>query len=145
MAGFSSLEWNGPALTERLRQAQIKAVEKTLEDCVVGAKRSHEWRNRSGVLEGGIGIVTFPKVEGDGVRGVWGVQDVRYALIHELGGVITPKQKQILKFTLPNGETVFAKSVTIPARPYLRPQADIHYPKLARRVAYYYRKGGGGE
>lgn len=145
MAGFSSLEWNGPALTEKLKAAQIAGVNQTLAACVNGAKRSHEWQNRTGVLEGGIGIVDYAAPEGDGVRGVWGVQDVRYALIHELGGVITPRQAKVLAFTLPNGETVFAKSVTIPARPYLRPQADAQYPKLAERIARAYRKGGGSE
>lgn len=41
-----------------------------------------------------------------------------YAAIHQLGGVITPKKAKRLAFTL-RGKSVFAKKVTIPARPYL--------------------------
>lgn len=42
-----------------------------------------------------------------------------YAYIHQKGGIIRPKSKKSLKFKTPDGKTVFAKSVKIPARPYL--------------------------
>lgn len=45
--------------------------------------------------------------------------NVKYALIHQKGGVIKPKNKKILHFKTPDGKDVFVKSVTIPARPYL--------------------------
>lgn len=44
--------------------------------------------------------------------------NVVYARIHQLGGVIKPKGKA-LKFPGKDGNPVFAKQVTIPARPYL--------------------------
>ena len=55
-----------------------------------------------------------------------------YARIHQLGGVIRPKGKKALKFTV-GGKTLFRKKVTIPARPYwpitrgneLTPQARL--------------------
>lgn len=141
MAGPDNLNWNGDAISARLKAAQIIGIKETMGACAVEAKRSHAWQNRSGILEGGIGIVDYPAAEGSGVRGSWGVQDVRYALIHELGGVITPKQAKVLVFEI-DGRKVFARSVTIPARPYLRPAADTIYPSLARRIKRAYERGG---
>lgn len=40
-----------------------------------------------------------------------------YAAIHQLGGVIKPVKASSLVFTI-GGKTIFAKKVTIPARPY---------------------------
>lgn len=42
-----------------------------------------------------------------------------YARIHQLGGTVRPKKGKFLKFRGLDGEDVFAKEVTIPARPYL--------------------------
>lgn len=41
-----------------------------------------------------------------------------YAGIHQFGGVITAKKSKYLRFKI-NGREVFAKSVVIPARPFL--------------------------
>ena len=41
-----------------------------------------------------------------------------YARIHQFGGVIKPKNKQALAFSI-GGKEIFAKSVTIKANPYL--------------------------
>lgn len=46
-----------------------------------------------------------------------------YAAIHQFGGVIKPKNGKALAFQA-GGEAVFAKQVTIPARPYLGVSAD---------------------
>ncbi|SOD42327.1 phage virion morphogenesis protein [Nitrosovibrio sp. Nv4] len=48
----------------------------------------------------------------------WGVNRI-YAAIHQFGGKIKPKSAASLRFRLANGAFVSAKSVTIPARPYL--------------------------
>lgn len=42
-----------------------------------------------------------------------------YARIHQLGGTVRPKKGKFLKFRGLDGEDVFVKEVTIPARPYL--------------------------
>lgn len=42
-----------------------------------------------------------------------------YAAIHQFGGTITPKNSSHLVFPGLDGGLVFAKSVTLPARPYL--------------------------
>ena len=145
----ATLDWNGPAVTAKLKAAQIAGVNATMGRCVNQAKRSHAWQNRTGTLEGGIQIADFAQPEGKGVRGVWGVTDVRYALIHELGGVITPVKAKALKIPLPDGSFRFVKSVRIPARPYLRPAADAIYPQLAANIRIAYERGpaapaGGG-
>ena len=70
-----------------------------------------------GILRGSLALqhsITF-KVEGSGVR----VGSNRiYAGVHQFGATIVPKTRKALVFHL--GErVVFAKKVTIPARPYL--------------------------
>lgn len=47
----------------------------------------------------------------------WG-SNLVYAAIHQLGGTIRPKKAKRLVFRVGN-QTIFAKEVTIPARPYL--------------------------
>lgn len=42
-----------------------------------------------------------------------------YSLIHQKGGIITPKKGKYLKFKGSNGKDAFVKQVTIPARPYI--------------------------
>lgn len=46
-----------------------------------------------------------------------------YAAIHHFGGIIKPKNAKALAFRV-GGKSVFAKSVTIPARPYLGLSSD---------------------
>lgn len=129
-----SLKWNGPALTAKMRQAQKLGVNATMAACAIQAKNNHAWQNQTGILEGSIDIAEFARDEGAGVVGTWGSKDVKYALIHELGGVIVPVRAQALKFKLPDGSFRIVKSVTIPARPYLRPAADAIYPQLPGNI-----------
>lgn len=148
-----SLVWHGAAVTERMRAAQIKGINATMSSrdgsCVTSAKANHTWQNRSGTLEGGIGVAVPAHEDERGVIGIWGVQDVKYALIHELGGTITATNAKALAIPLPDGGVAFAKSVTIPARPYLRPAADENYPSLPGRIRRAYDKsaaaGGGAD
>ena len=129
-----SLVWHGEAITEKMRVAQKTGVNATMAACVNEAKSSHAWQNRTGVLEGGIDVVDYAREDSTGVVGQWGVRDVVYALIHELGGTITPKTAKALKIPMPDGTFRFVKSVTIPARPYLRPAGDKLYPSLGMRI-----------
>lgn len=138
-----SLVWNGKAITDRMRAAQVQGVNATMGKCVVTSKEIHPWQNRTGVLEGGIDVVDYARVEGSGVLGTWGVRDVKYALIQELGGTITAKAAKALAIPLPDGGVAFAKSVTLPPRPYLRPSADANYPTLPQRIRDAYQKSGG--
>lgn len=60
------------------------------------------------------------QVEGDSVAIG---SNLIYAAIHQFGGTIRPKKGAALVFTMGNA-TVFARSVTIPARPYLGLSAE---------------------
>lgn len=50
--------------------------------------------------------------------------NLEYAAIHEFGGTIEAKNAPRLVFQVAPGEWRTAQSVTIPARPYMRPAAD---------------------
>lgn len=135
-----SLRWEGDALTRRMRDAQKLGVNATMSEAVQHARNNHTWQNRQGRLESSINIAEPAREDGAGVVGTWGSTDVRYALIHELGGVIVPVRAKALKIPQPDGSFRFVKSVRIPARPYLRPAADAVYPKLADNIRKAFEK-----
>ena len=58
---------------------------------------------------------------------------VKYGGIHEFGGVITPKRKKFLRFQV-GGEVIFAKKVTIPERPYMRPSLQENLEAITRLI-----------
>lgn len=112
-----TLEWRGKKVTAKLRRAQVEGVNATMAAATIRAKNNHPWRNRTGTLERSIGIVDFARAMTKGIEGLWGSQDVRYALILELGG-----------------RAGIGLSTLISAFPYLRPAADAEYPRLANRI-----------
>jgi len=128
-----SLKWNGHVVTAHVKEAQRRGIDETMAAAVVHAKLNHDWQNRTGTLEGSIDVVEYARVTATGAAGVWGSRDAVYALIHELGGVVKPKNAKALAFEI-DGEFVTVKQVTIPARPYLRPAGDAEYPSLVRRI-----------
>lgn len=141
MAGKSkSLKWNGKAVTRRMEAAQVAGVNATMAAGAAEAKTSHTWTNRTGVLEGGIDIAEYARAHRAGVKGTWGVRDVVYARIMELGGTIRPRTAKALAVPLPEGGIALVQSVTIPAQPYLRPAADKEYPKLPARIRRAYER-----
>lgn len=134
------LKWYGKEVTAKLRRAQIAGINATMGASVTHAKRNHDWKNQTATLEGSIAIAEPGQSTANGARGVWGSRDVRYALIHELGGVIRPVRARALTFRAADGSFVTVQQVTIPASPYLRPAADTEYPQLAGRIRYFYEK-----
>lgn len=128
-----ALDWRGDELSRRIRKAAIFGVNKTMAEAVEHAKRNHEWQNRTGILEGSIKITEFAARSGDETTGEWGSTDVRYALIHELGGTIVPRTAPALVFKV-GDQWVRTQQVRIPARPYLRPAADATYGNLAENI-----------
>lgn len=73
-----------------------------------------------------MGSITY-KVSGHQVEE--GTNKVQ-AAVHQFGATIVPRNGEALAFSL-GGEAVFAKSVTIPARPYLGVSADDEAEILA--------------
>lgn len=116
MAKKRNVEWRGDAVKSKVRRAEMLAVNRTMSECVIHAKGNHTWRNRTGTLEGSIRIANFAAPHARGVRGVWGSSDVVYALRMELGF---------------QGSDALGRAINQPARPYLRPAADVVYPRLA--------------
>lgn len=140
-----SLTWNGDVVNERMKQAAIAGVDRTMGQCVTHAKANHPWQNRTGILEGDIQIQEYAVPAGAGVKGVWGVRsESRQALILELGGTIVPVKAKALKIPMPDGSFRFVKSVTIPPYPYLRPAADQIYPRLSDNIRKAYAALGKG-
>lgn len=58
--------------------------------------------------------------------------DVEYAAMQEFGGEIVPKNAKRLVFEV-DGKKVFARKVTIPAHPYLRPAFDEQKGEAVRQ------------
>jgi phage gpG-like protein len=84
--------------------------------------------------------VTDPVRDGFGTYTLKVGPTVVYARIQELGGVITPKTGQYLRFRV-NGREIYKKSVTLPARPYFKPAhaqfeaRDVLRRRLAQNLA----------
>lgn len=58
--------------------------------------------------------------------------DLEYAAMQEFGGEVVPKVAKMLAFEV-KGKLVFAKKVTIPAHPYLRPAFDEQKGEAVRQ------------
>ena len=61
--------------------------------------------------------------------------------IQELGGTIRPVSKNMLSWPTESGERAFAKEVTLPPRPYLRPAVDEHQAEIEAAIAEQVRLG----
>lgn len=86
----------------------------------------HPLLEETGALRGaatGIGPAHIERIE-NGNELVWGVDKagggggIPGAAVHQFGATIVPVEKQFLRFEV-GEKVVFAKQVTIPARPYL--------------------------
>ena len=80
-------------------------------------ERHPDYESPHPLLNLGGGLVDSIESDADESTALWGSSLV-YARIHQLGGTIVPRNASALVFTLGDA-TVTARSVTIPARPYL--------------------------
>ncbi len=113
----AGIKWEGPRIVSKMGRAEVRGINVIMSRCVRTAKTTHEWKNRTGILTGSIGIDIFARPQGSGHAGIWGSADVAYARVHELG----------------------SEKLNIPARPYLRPAADEHYPDLPTEIRKAFR------
>lgn len=74
----------------------------------------------------------FGRMRGTDTLDIGAGSNVKYARIHELGGIIKAKNAPYLTFPV-NGRWVSTKQVEIPARPYVRPSIEEFF------------RGGGAE
>jgi hypothetical protein len=89
------------------------------------------------------------------VSGTRAVSSVRmgavYARAQEKGAVIRPKRGSYLKFQYPAGSWHSVRSVTLPARPYMKPTLDLLRAtgrlrsRAAQAVTVVVREGAAGE
>jgi len=110
---------------QRMRQTMpnssllaMKKATEYLRGYIVKKKLSGQvLKRKTGRLAGSIQSEQY--IVGGGVVGRVG-SNLKYARIHETGGVITSKSAKFLYFTV-DGLEVFTQKVTIPARPYIWP------------------------
>ena len=85
-------------------------------------------KNQRGTLRNSI----MPEIQrtGTGARAEIG-PNVIYGRIQELGGTIRPIRASVLHFVIDNKD-IYAKQVTLPPRPYLRPAVEDHRDEIIR-------------
>jgi phage gpG-like protein len=81
---------------------------------------------RSGKLAGS--IMGTEKIEGGDVVGIVG-SNLKYARIHELGGIIRPKNFTYLHFKI-GDEWIKTKEVNMPKRSYIKPSLEESKNKI---------------
>lgn len=87
-------------------------------------------KNARGVLEGTLQVIPINnKTAEAGIP----ANTLIYALVHEFGKIIVPKKAAALRFEI-DGEDIFAKRVTIPARPYVRPSVRQGQRKAIKAI-----------
>ena len=109
----AGVKWEGPRIASKMRKAEIRGINVVMSRCVRTAKTNHpDWKNRTGILEGSIGVEFFARPQGSGAAGIWGSVDVVYARVQELGSA----------------------KLGITTNGYLRPAAAKEYPELAAEI-----------
>jgi phage gpG-like protein len=106
----------------------IEKVMKTLVEKIRGravfytrGSRAGNPPDRLGRVSGKLAASIASRVKGQSgtIVGEIFTQRLVYARIHEFGGTIFPRRAPFLVFETKEGNLVFAKKVTIPARPYI--------------------------
>ncbi len=62
-------------------------------------------------------------------------ETMKYGKVHEYGMTIFPLRAKALRWIGPDGNPRFAKSVTIPRRPWMRPGYDEFRPKIVETLS----------
>ena len=153
-----SMKLAGDAYRRMKRAAQVAeatikgAVRKASSRVVRQAKiNARQTLNTTGQSKGFLSrSITTSDVPGRGVRDF--AQAVGptaiYGRIHEFGGVIKPVKAERLMWRAPDGSFRTAMSVTIPARPYLKPALETVQPQIEddmrKALTYMFNDTGGG-
>ncbi len=117
------------ALAARLPGLLRESLEQALE-YGLAASRSAMGRSGPQIRSGRLAASLAARIEGAGDSLVGGLlADTPYAAAQEYGATIQAKKSNYLKFQV-EGRWVQKRSVTLPARPYLRPGLD----EAARRL-----------
>ncbi len=114
----AALMENIAALGESQTRRRITS-EKTAPD---GTQWKANLEGTSILLQSGQNLIASVAHTSTGDEAVWGAS-WEYAHVHQDGAVITPTTASALQFKI-KGKTVHAKSVTIPARPFVGISAE---------------------
>ena len=80
-----SFKWNGDVLKDRARRASRFAIDQTMAQTVIEAKRNHPgWKNITSAAEGSVRIIRPARQSGRFTAGEWGSQGVNYVIFLEL-------------------------------------------------------------
>ena len=80
-----AFKWFGDKVKRKVRRAAKDAINETMAEAVLHAKRNHPgWKNRTGTAEGSIRIIEFAHREGSRTVGLWGSIGVNYMIWLEL-------------------------------------------------------------
>ncbi len=121
------VNWKGREVFQRIRRAQIAAIDATMAAAILHAKANHlpgahgaqRFESQTGELERSIRITEPARKRAKGAGGRWGSKGLIYARRLELGF---------------QGKDRRGAIVDAPAFPFLRPAAEAEHPKLASRV-----------
>ncbi|MFT8422072.1 MAG: phage virion morphogenesis protein [Gluconacetobacter sp.] len=109
---------------EMIQSTQLRFETQTAPDGTPWAPLNPHYAADKAATRPGAGILTYTQHLRRGISRyvdgrtlVWG-SNLDYAAVHQFGAVIKPKSRKALFFSL-GGREVMARSVTIPARPYL--------------------------
>lgn len=86
----------------------------------------------TGLLQSSVTFMTDRRGLDFGVIG----SNLKYARIHQYGGVIRPKKARALTFTLADGSFVQVKKVVMPARPYIGISTEDEAGLVALAIEY---------
>ena len=122
-----ALTWKGDELKRKTVRAARIAIDATMAACIQHARSNHgagahgqqRFESQRGDLERGTKIVQAARQERRTIRGRWGVVGVPQARRIELGF---------------QGKDSLGRVFNQPPFPYLRPAAEVEYPKLAGRM-----------
>jgi phage gpG-like protein len=114
---------------DRFKKSLLSGVRKAMYYAESKAKKSFGQAGNLKVRTGYLRNTITSNVQqvSDGVEGTLSSNAV-YAAIHEYGGTIKPVNKMFLKFE--TTQMIFARQVTMPARPFLGPAIEEGMDKM---------------
>jgi hypothetical protein len=122
-----ALNWKGDQVKRTYANAAALAIDATMSAAIMHAKQNHSagahgmkrFVTQKSPLERSIRIKTPARQRGGTIVGTWGSIGIVYARRIEMGF---------------QGKDSAGRVFNQPAFPFLRPAADVEYPKLAGRI-----------